>query len=67
MQRIMRLALIVPTVLLALVSFPAIASAQGVTTGAVRGKVLDDGGRPVPGARPAATPSATARQVQPEE
>ena len=50
MQRIMRLAFTVPAVLLALVGIPAIAAAQGVTTGALRGKVTDDAGRAVAGA-----------------
>ena len=50
MQRIMRLAFTVPTMLLALVGLPAIAAAQGVTTGAVRGKVTDDAGHAVVGA-----------------
>ncbi len=50
MQRIKRMAFTLPTILLALIGLPALAAAQGVTTGAVRGKVADDAGRPVTGA-----------------
>ncbi|MES2125396.1 MAG: carboxypeptidase regulatory-like domain-containing protein [Gemmatimonadota bacterium] len=50
MKRLVRLALTVSGVLVTMLALPAVGTAQGVTTGAVRGKVLDEAGRPVVGA-----------------